>query len=88
MVAARFEDPVSPHSLRDATRPRKTASVHGGAAGEPEIDKLYQLLEDVGYPSEAIDWLRMHRLSVIFALATLAWLPIVMILWALAGFNS
>jgi hypothetical protein len=37
------------------------------------IDRVYQLLLDVGYPERGVDWLRQHRPALIALLAIGAW---------------
>ena len=47
------------------------------------MDRLYELLAAAGYPQEAIDWLRRHRLSAILMLAVVAWMPFVLLGWVI-----
>ena len=37
------------------------------------MERVYQLLLAVGYPSRGVDWLRQHRLAVIVVMALAAW---------------
>ncbi|MBD8064829.1 hypothetical protein IC608_04985 [Devosia sp. PTR5] len=45
------------------------------------MDRIYDWLLAAGYPREGVDWIRRHRLLVLVALAILAWLPVVLIVW-------
>lgn len=45
------------------------------------MDRLYRLLEAAGYPREAIDWLRRHRLAVILLMAAASWIPIILLIY-------
>jgi hypothetical protein len=48
------------------------------------MDRLYRLLEAAGYPSDAIDWLRRHRLAVILVMAVASWIPVAVLVYALS----
>lgn len=37
------------------------------------MERVYQVLLAVGYPEEAVDWLRQHRMLTIIIMAIAAW---------------
>tara|TARA_R110002124_G_scaffold63350_15_gene173102 strand:+ start:980 stop:1144 length:165 start_codon:yes stop_codon:yes gene_type:complete len=45
------------------------------------MEQVYAWLAVMGYPTEAVDWLRQHRLVTIIMLAVLAWLPLFLLGW-------
>ncbi|WP_375450507.1 hypothetical protein [uncultured Devosia sp.] len=45
------------------------------------MHRVFQILRDLGYPEEAIDWLRQRRAPIIVVLAVLAWLLVIAIGW-------
>lgn len=45
------------------------------------MERLYQMLQAFGYPTEGIDWLRQRRLLVIVGLAVAAWALVLGLVW-------
>ena len=45
------------------------------------MERVFALLEAIGYPEQGISWLRRHRLIIIIGLAILSWLALGLIVW-------